>query len=261
MDVQRVSGYGDAVQVEELKSSDPQEINEGKAMIDAGVAAGVKLFIFSSLPSYIDISHGKVSRVHHCKQGEVALYKRLTCVCVQVESKARVEEYGRSKASDKFQFVAVQAGWYDTNVLHGLLIKKQPDGTWLWKSPISADTVLPSIDIDEFGLWVRAVIEHKELRDDGRAIPAVGEDISYRKMIDAIHKGKRFPEICHRRELTLSLYQPLEPTSRSSTTSPLKRRGILCRKERPHTSLTIWERTDITLRASSDVRLCRGFWI
>jgi hypothetical protein len=88
-------------------------------------------------------------------------------------------------------------------VLHGLLIKKQPDGTWLWKSPISADTVLPSIDIDEFGLWARAVIEHKELRDDGRAIPAVGEDVSYRKMIDAIHKGKGFPELCHRRELTL----------------------------------------------------------
>ena len=107
-----------------------------------------------------------------------------------VEGKARIEEYGRSKASDQFQFVAVQAGFYDSNVLHQQLIRKGPDGTWSFKIPISADTLVPSIDIDEYGLWVRAVIEHKEVRDDGRALPADAEDISLRDMIKAITKGK-----------------------------------------------------------------------
>ncbi|KAJ9091625.1 hypothetical protein QFC20_007588, partial [Naganishia adeliensis] len=147
-----------------------REIKEGKAMIDAALAAGVKLFIFSSLPSSINKTNGEIKNIHH------------------FEGKARIEEYGRSKASDNFQFVAVQAGFYDTNMLHGQLIRKGSDGTWTFKAPISADTLVPSIDIDEYGLWVRAAIEHKEVRDDGRAVPVVAEDISLREMIEDIIK-------------------------------------------------------------------------
>lgn len=75
-------------------------------------------------------------------------------------------------------------------MLHQQLIRKGPDGAWVFKAPISADTLVPSIDIDEYGLWVRAAIEHKEIRDDGRAIPVDAEDISLRDMIQAITKGK-----------------------------------------------------------------------
>lgn len=42
-------------------------MNEGKAMIDAAIAAGVKLFIFSSLPSFINKSNGEIKNVIHCK--------------------------------------------------------------------------------------------------------------------------------------------------------------------------------------------------
>lgn len=106
-----------------------------------------------------------------------------------VEGKADIEEYGRSKANEKFQFVAVQAGFYNTNVLHQQLIRKQADGTWAFKLPISADTKVPTIDIDEYGLWVRAAIEHPEVRDDGRAVPATAEDVSFRKLVEGITKG------------------------------------------------------------------------
>jgi hypothetical protein len=44
-----------------------QEIAEGKAMIDAAIAAGVDLFIFSSLPSPSKWSGGKYTQVHHCE--------------------------------------------------------------------------------------------------------------------------------------------------------------------------------------------------
>ena len=117
------------------------------------------------------------------------------CVRLAVEGKADIEEYGRSKASDKFKFVAVQAGFYDSNVLHQQLIRKQQDGTWAFKLPISADTKVPTIDIDEFGLWVRAVIEHPEVRDDGRAIPVTAEDVSFRQLTDGITKGKLLEDI------------------------------------------------------------------
>lgn len=36
-------------------------------MIDAGVAAGVKLFIYSSLPGFAKLSNGKIKNVHHCE--------------------------------------------------------------------------------------------------------------------------------------------------------------------------------------------------
>jgi hypothetical protein len=115
-----------------------------------------------------------------------------------------IEDYGRSKASDKFQFVAVQAGFYNTNMLHQQLVQKGPDGGWVFRAPISADTLVPSIDINEYGLWVRAAIEHKEVRDDGRAIPVCAEDISLREMIEDITKGQ-FVVLDSRRELKRSL--------------------------------------------------------
>lgn len=36
-------------------------------MIDAALAAGVKLFIFSSLPSFINKTNGEIKNIHHCK--------------------------------------------------------------------------------------------------------------------------------------------------------------------------------------------------
>jgi hypothetical protein len=116
-------------------------------------------------------------------------------VTFPVEGKADIEEYARSKANDKFKFVAVQAGFYNSNLLHQQMIRKQPDGTWAFKLPISADTKVPTIDIDEYGLWVRAVIEHPEVRDDGRAVPVTAEDVSLRKLTEGISKGE------HRRRL------------------------------------------------------------
>jgi hypothetical protein len=35
-------------------------------MIDAGIEAGVKLFIFSALPSFKKYSNGKYVNVYHC---------------------------------------------------------------------------------------------------------------------------------------------------------------------------------------------------
>jgi hypothetical protein len=50
-----------------------QEIDEGKAMVDAAVEAGVPLFIYSSLPAFDKFTHGKVKNVHHCKSGEASM--------------------------------------------------------------------------------------------------------------------------------------------------------------------------------------------
>lgn len=43
----------------------PVEITRGKAVTDAGRAAGVSLFIWSSLPNVTKFSNGELTTVHH----------------------------------------------------------------------------------------------------------------------------------------------------------------------------------------------------
>lgn len=54
------------------------EITQGKAVADAARAAGVSLFIWSSLPNVTKFSNGELTTVHH------------------FDSKAKVEEYIRT---------------------------------------------------------------------------------------------------------------------------------------------------------------------
>ncbi|KAJ7464980.1 NAD(P)-binding protein [Mycena galericulata] len=54
-----------------LKTEGPDEITQGKNIIDAAKEAGVKFFIFTSLPSIKRISGGKYKNVLHYDQKEV----------------------------------------------------------------------------------------------------------------------------------------------------------------------------------------------
>jgi hypothetical protein len=127
-------------------------------------------------------------------------------------------------------------------MLHQQLIRKLPDGTWVYKAPISADIHVPSIDIDEYGLWVRAAIEHKEVRDDGRAVPVCAEDISPREMIKDISEGK-FVVLGQAMCSHAVFLQLPEPTFVSSTTSLTRNPPRCTRKEHPRMSSRTWEST------------------
>ncbi|KAH6917989.1 NAD(P)-binding protein [Coprinopsis sp. MPI-PUGE-AT-0042] len=148
-----------------------REIDEGKAMIDAGIEAGVKLFIFSPLPSVKKNSNGKYSNVYH------------------FEGKAVINDYGKSKNSNTFKYRAVHAGLYNSNMLGQQITKKDPlSGKWSLKLPFNKDHLVPSIDIDDYGLWVRALIENKAVQDDTRDILSAGEWVSMDHIVKAIEK-------------------------------------------------------------------------
>ncbi|CAA7268600.1 unnamed protein product [Cyclocybe aegerita] len=146
-----------------------KETAEGKMFIDAALEAKVPLFIFSSLGSFDEYSGGKYKNVHH------------------FESKAQIADYGRLKASPSFTFVAVQAGFYYTNLTRNQIIRQGNDGTWTAALPCKPDALVPGIDIDEYGLWVRAAIEHEELRD-GREILTCSQEMSIGDMVKEIAK-------------------------------------------------------------------------
>lgn len=99
-----------------------------------------------------------------------------------VEGKAEIATYGleRAKSTPSFHFRTVEAGFYNTNVLGGLNIYKDDEGVWKFPAPIDMQTCspLPTIDIPkDYGLWVRAVIEREEVRNDSRPVLVSGEDV------------------------------------------------------------------------------------
>ncbi|CAA7270719.1 unnamed protein product [Cyclocybe aegerita] len=152
-----------------------KELAEGKMFIDAALEAKIPLFIFSSLGSIAEHSGGKYKKVHH------------------FESKAQIASYGHSKASPSFTFVVVQAGFYYTNLTGNQIIRPQGDGTWAAALPCKSDALVPGIDIDEFGLWVRAVIEHEELRDGRELLTCCSQEMSIGEMVDEIAKSICIP--------------------------------------------------------------------
>lgn len=99
-----------------------------------------------------------------------------------VEGKAEIAIYGleQAKSNPSFHFRTVEAGFYNTNVLGGLNIHKNDEGVWKFPAPIDMQTCspLPTIDIPkDYGLWVRAVIERDEVRNDPRPVLVSGEDV------------------------------------------------------------------------------------
>ncbi|KAG8986822.1 hypothetical protein FRB93_005164, partial [Tulasnella sp. JGI-2019a] len=145
-----------------------RETAEGKMLIDAAKAAGVRLLIWSGLISAVEESKGKFVHVDH------------------LDGKAEVTKYARSiiPTGGPTRFLNVIAGLYNTNFhLPVGLPRKQADGSFVIALPAPADSVVPSIDTArDYGLFVRKVIE-EDVDPSVRDVGAYGEFISYADMV------------------------------------------------------------------------------
>ncbi|KAJ7166087.1 NAD(P)-binding protein [Mycena filopes] len=136
-----------------------KEISEGKLLVDAANAAGVKGIIWSGLMPVNKLSGGKYAHVLH------------------FDSKAAVTDYGRKSPAP---FVDVQAGLYSTNftaAAHNLMLAKQADGSYAIAWPMEASTTIPIIDMEDYGLFVRRVLE-APVFPDGSEVLTSSEDIT-----------------------------------------------------------------------------------
>ncbi|KAJ6589167.1 NAD(P)-binding protein [Mycena capillaripes] len=144
-----------------------REIAEGKMLIDAAKAAGVGLFIWSSLESIIKVTNGKYPNVHH------------------FNGKGEIAEYGRRSG---IPFVIVQAGWYASNFakIVGMKPKRVEGGSYVLALPVGPKTLLPVIDTAyDYGLFVQEAIESPEF-DAGSEILTAGEYITVGDMISQL---------------------------------------------------------------------------
>jgi hypothetical protein len=67
------------------------------------------------------------------------------------------------------------------------VIKKDTDGTWML--PLGRSTRIPCVDIDEYGLWVMALIENTAVQEDGRPILTAGKWASLDDIVKAIERS------------------------------------------------------------------------
>ncbi|KAJ7228126.1 NAD(P)-binding protein [Mycena haematopus] len=125
---------------------DPErEIAEGKLLVDAALAVGVSLFVWSALESFTALSGGRLSRATF------------------FDSKAVVSTYARASG---IPLAIVQAGYYASNILDiaPSALKPQTDGSYLFCLPMAGSTRVPLIDVEsDYGLYVRAAIESPAL--------------------------------------------------------------------------------------------------
>ncbi|KAJ7889926.1 NAD(P)-binding protein [Mycena olivaceomarginata] len=140
-----------------------REAAEGRMMVDAAKAAGVKLFIWSALESVSEVSKGKYIHVDHFDgKGEITAYARASGIPLLI----------------------VQAGWYMTNFLFfdAMAATKEADGSYTLGLPVSADTVVPVLDtLHDYGLFVREGIESPAF-GPGTEVLASSEDLTLREL-------------------------------------------------------------------------------
>ena len=137
------SGAYGVFAVSNFTDSGQDEISQGRAAVDAAVTAGVRHFVWSTLPDVGVISDDEFDVPHFT-------------------NKAKVDDLVRDAGFDSFTFV--EAPFYFENLLGFLAPQPLPDGRSGWVLPIPADApVVHAGSIADLGGVVAGAFEHPEI--------------------------------------------------------------------------------------------------
>ena len=129
-----------------------KEFDHGKNLIDAVAKAGIRHFVFSSLPSVEKIAKGTLNVPHF-------------------EYKARLEDYTRSL---KLPATFVHVAFYYENFLSFFPPRPQEDGTYAFGFP-QGDTPLAAVCVEDVGGVVGPIFERPG-EFLGKTVGIVGDD-------------------------------------------------------------------------------------
>jgi uncharacterized protein YbjT (DUF2867 family) len=144
------------------------EVNQATAAICAAKDAGVKHFVWSTLPDVEAISGGKFHVPHFT-------------------GKAKVDRIVKEAGFANHTFVI--APFYYQNLIGVLAPQKQTDESVGWALPL--DPTVRSIhmgDIMEFGDIVAGAFAHPDQAGHGEYLPLVGDFISFNEIVDTLHR-------------------------------------------------------------------------
>jgi uncharacterized protein YbjT (DUF2867 family) len=146
----------------------PNELKQATAAVRAAKDAGVKHFVWSTLPDVEAISKGKFDVPHFT-------------------GKAKLDRIVSEAGFANHTFVI--APFYYQNLVGVLGPQKQPNGSAGWTLPL--DPTIRSIhmaDITELGGIVAGAFAHPEQAGHGEYLPLVGDFLSFNEIIDTLQQ-------------------------------------------------------------------------
>ena len=149
------------------------ERKQAEAAVHAARDAGVKHFVWSTLPDVEKLSGGKLDVPHFT-------------------GKARIDRIVQDAGFAHHTFVI--APFYYQNLVGTLAPKKQADGSLGWALPLDpAARVIHMGSIDELGDIVAGAFARPELAGHGEYLPLVGDFMSFNDIVDTLNRqGHRF---------------------------------------------------------------------
>jgi uncharacterized protein YbjT (DUF2867 family) len=144
------------------------EVDQATAAVRAAKDAGVKHFVWSTLPDVEAISGGKFHVPHFT-------------------GKAKVDRIVKEAGFANHTFVI--APFYFQNLIGVLAPQKQTDGSVGWALPL--DPTVRSIhmgDITELGDIVAGAFAHPDQAGHGEYLPLVGDFMSFNEIIDTLNR-------------------------------------------------------------------------
>jgi uncharacterized protein YbjT (DUF2867 family) len=149
------------------------ELTQGTAAVRAAAAAGVKHFIWSTLPDVEMISGGKFNVPHFT-------------------GKAKVDRVVKEAGFASHTFVI--APFFYQNLAGALAPQEQADGSVGWALPLDPTVRCMHMgDIRELGAIVAGAFAQPDQAGHGECLPLVGDFMSFNEIVDVLNRqGHRF---------------------------------------------------------------------
>jgi uncharacterized protein YbjT (DUF2867 family) len=149
------------------------EIKQATAAVRAAKDAGVKHFVWSTLPNVEAISGGKFHVPHFT-------------------GKAKVDRIVREAGFANHTFVV--APFYYQNLVGVLAPQKQADGSLAWALPLDPDVrCIHMGNIAELGNIVAGAFAHADEAGNGEYLPLVGDFMSFNEIVGTLNRlGHKF---------------------------------------------------------------------
>jgi uncharacterized protein YbjT (DUF2867 family) len=144
------------------------ELKQATAAIRAAKDAGVKHFIWSTLPDVESISGGKFNVPHFT-------------------GKAKIDRVVKDGGFENYTFVI--APFYYQNLAGALGPHKQADGSMGWALPLDpTPRVIHMGDINELGNIVAGAFAHPDEAGNGQYLPLVGDFMSFNEIVETLNR-------------------------------------------------------------------------
>jgi uncharacterized protein YbjT (DUF2867 family) len=154
--------------VTNFREKGTDELKQATAAVSAAKDAGVKHFVWSTLPNVEAISGGKFDVPHFT-------------------GKAKIDRIVQEAGFPHHTFV-IAPGYYQ-NFVGALAPRKQADGSVSWALPLDPDVrCLHMGDIRELGNIVAGAFTHPDEAGNGEYLPLVGDFLSFNEIVEILNR-------------------------------------------------------------------------